>query len=400
MLETYGYKDIIVENIAEGYVPEGFYNYIIRSGDLEMFKKFYDYHRHITPLLYLLRRLGRNKDTEPFLNYLDNIYEGAYNDNHKNVCHKGEIIPIEKTTKTVTIPIIPVIDRETPVDTMLEEYNISQITVDFEFSYNNLGEDIGNFLDYKELKLDKTFLMRNQKFLAGLTLRERIILASYTFQGDRFVNLYLRKDPSLDTYISDGWVPDNRKFLNPLHYQLLDNVEQFKGSNDKDIYFKVVEWIKEKKYKKHADFVPLIRKCVEQYTEELLKIFSKAPTLKEETVVFRGSKTYYYKKSDKDVYTNVEFMSTTLSPKAALEFVEGDCCFNHIHLTAGTKVIFMEPITQTEREFEMLIPPNTNFKIMSNRTKLMRYGNDTSDYRFRVCYPATSYMRYTVLKTV
>lgn len=377
-----------------------FYYYIIFSGNLELFKKIYDYPRANKALLRALKKIGHNKETEPFFNYLDNIYQSIYNDNHKKVCYNNEIIPIEKTIKQITIPIIPIIDRKKPIDTPLDEYNIAPITVEFEFFHNNFGESYGSLFDYKGLKLDKTFLSRNQKFLSSLTMRERIILSGYTFQGDRFTNLYLRKDPSLDTYISE-WVPDNNKFLNPLYYQLLDNIEEFKKDKEYkgyNFHSELNEWIK--KNKKNKEFVPLIQRCIKQYTEELLGIFSKAPVLKEETVVFRGSKTYYYKKSNSDIYTNVEFMSTTLSPISALEFIEGDCCFNIIHLTPETKVIFMEPVTQTEGEMEIIISPNTNFKIISNKMQRGLRDNDISDYQTRVCYPMISYMRYTVLKTV
>lgn len=333
--------------------------------------------------------------------------------NHNDVCTKSDIIiPLINTTSVVSIPIEPVINQGKPRFILSQPDNLTQpYLASFKIKSNNFGLGIGNYLDnYKGVTLDKTFLFRNHKFLKELSPREKFILSGYTYQGDRLANLYLRKDSLVD-YIMN-WTPDlnvKGRFLNPLYFQLSDRLKSLRSKVIQTEAFKIngdelIQWLESNLKVRDDKFVSLIQDCVKQYTEELLSILNKAPELKEETVVFRGTKTYYYKKNKDDIFTNIDIMSTTINPNIALKFSgkeETECCFNQIHLSPGTKVIFMEPITQGEEEFEIIIPPNNNFKIISNTNKPYSYNKTkSSTYKEQSCLQSKYSMRYTILKTV
>jgi hypothetical protein len=84
-------------------------------------------------------------------------------------------------------------------------------------------------------------------------------------------------------------------------------------------------------------------------------------------VVFRGVTTMYYKKDNSDIFYNNTFMSTSLNPYTAFEFSAKDCCMKKIILKPGfNRIIFMEPITQVTGEYELLICPDTKFRILKH----------------------------------
>ena len=102
----------------------------------------------------------------------------------------------------------------------------------------------------------------------------------------------------------------------------------------------------DKKSDRVDEFYTIIEECIEKYIIELTDIFNKAPKLNKEMNVFRGTKTFYYGTDKSDVFVTGDFTSASISPKAAIEFTQGDCCFTQMRLKKGMKVIFMEPVTQ------------------------------------------------------
>ena len=168
-----------------------------------------------------------------------------------------------------------------------------------------------------------------------------------------------------------------------------------------------------KKVKRDDKFVELIKECVEEYIEELIKIFDKAPALDTEMVVFRGVSTMYYKKDNSDIFYNNTFMSTSLNPNTALEFSDRDCCMKKIILKPGfNRIIFMEPITQVTGEYELLICPDTEFRILKHEelkklntfnSRSLNDANDINKYDLfvtEICKPPILFKTFTTFESI
>jgi len=121
----------------------------------------------------------------------------------------------------------------------------------------------------------------------------------------------------------------------------------------------------------------------------------------------------YYKKDNSDIFYNNTFMSTSLNPYTALEFSAKDCCMKKIILKPGfNRIIFMEPITQVTGEYELLICPDTKFRILkheeSKKETTFNYteikdAEDIKKYDLflgEVCKPPVSFKTFTTMESV
>lgn len=129
----------------------------------------------------------------------------------------------------------------------------------------------------------------------------------------------------------------------------------------------VLKWLSEQN--RDEKFYTLIEKCIGNYVTDLINIFNKAPKLEKNLYVFRGTKTFYYGTEGSKVFTNMEFMSTSISPRLALNFTRDECYFTQIKLRPGSRVIFIEPVSQHWGELEVLIPPGNKFKVFKDKIR-------------------------------
>jgi len=114
-----------------------------------------------------------------------------------------------------------------------------------------------------------------------------------------------------------------------------------------------------------------------QYKEELTRIIEAAPRLPNPLIVYRGFQDEGYLTGLK--YINPDFISTSVSLDAALNFSQlrydmypkrhfGSRFLGGVYeITLGPTIpcIYMEPITQCEDEFEILLPPGLQFSFDS-----------------------------------
>lgn len=339
--------------------------YIIRSGDLYAFKTLYESSTGYFHMVDYINRIGQSADNTIIIDYINSTLD-FLTPKQKEICRNGKLVLSVQTRQTISIPFQKLLDPGNPTQLLTNGIKLYSPGIEtFEIETDNLGRGMMNFVEnYDPAKLDMNFFQQNHEFLMTLTAREVAILSGYTHQGDRLVNIILRKDSDIKEYIDSIWplsVKLTLENLIPIYYQLLDKVAIDKTVNA------VHDWIKSQP--RDDSFYRIIEECIETYVFELKNIFRKAPKIKTEMCVFRGSKTFYYGTEKSDVFINGDFMSASLSPYVPLKFVEGDCCFTQMRLKPGMKAIFMEPISQYTGEFEILISPGNRFKMLKNKIK-------------------------------
>ena len=286
--------------------------------------------------------------------------------------------------------------------------------MNYEFGKGDYDIGLMNYLDIKGLTIDRNFFKKNQEFLRDkLTVKEIFMLSGYTYNGDVLCNLVLRmksdntdkRKKNFKEYVVNWNIEEEEGYkLIPIFYQLSKRLNKYSYKDIKSYL---------KKVKRDEKFVELIKDCVEEYIEELKKIFDKAPVLENEMVVYRGVTTMYYKKDNSDIFYNNTFMSTSLNPNTALGFSYKDCCMKKIILKPGfNRIIFMEPITQVTGEYELLICPDTKFRILKHEKlkklnsinyKKINEAGSTEQYNLflnEICKAPISFKTFTTFESV
>jgi len=229
--------------------------------------------------------------------------------------------------------------------------------------------------NYRYPSVNTPIFGANQRFIDSLSTREIAVLSGYTNTGDRLINAYMRNNPNFNQIVLEnltnpyyeiydklpGLDSPWKQVIVPIYYQLLDKFPNMKGAD-------VNKWLQENS-KNNPNFYRIVRKCVEDLIYELLTIFAKVPPLQTDLTVFRGTQTLYVSENLKN-FTTTDFMSTTFNPFIALtRFSSSDCCLTQFNLKAGTRTIFMEPVTQSPTEMEFLLPPQQKFTIIKRQMK-------------------------------
>lgn len=369
-------------------------NYAILSGDLEIFRAVYPNPNGIgiTTIEELEKLIIKYPQVRPILEYALSAFDIG---NKQKICLQDIILPVTRRTEEVFIPINYII-KDIAHAIRKDEIPLEQSTTTIHFSVDcdNLGNGVKGFLeDYKGLESDPMFFQRNREFLSRLSKRELIVLSGYTNQGDQLTNLFLRRDPELKQYIKTILSGQQEGSI-PIHYQLLDRLPSIEQTEKG-----LKNWLVDNAGT--TQLYALVCESIEQYVTELKDIFAKAPELKKETVVYRGTKTFYYKREGSDIFTNIDFISTSFNPMIGINFTENDCCFTQFRLKGNTRAIFIEPVSQHPDEFELLIPPGYNFKILKNRIKKYNEIDPArTSYKSLFCYNTSRLLRHTLMANV
>jgi hypothetical protein len=332
---------------------------------------------------------------------------------------ENQYLPFENISYNIIIPITYYINAEEPTHVIRTSSLINLESI-MNYTFEKADYNIGlmKYLDVDGPTIDKNFFKKNQTFLKEtLSTKEIFMLSGYTFNGDVLANLFLKLKANVSPDAEDefseyvlNWRSEKKKNkrrqirLNSLFYQLAKRLNNY----DYDFVDSYLE-----KVKRDDAFIQLIKECVEEYVDDLKKIFDKAPSLDEDMVVFRGVSTMYYKKDNSDRFYNNTFMSTSLNPNTALDFSAKECCLKKITLKRGfNKIIFIEPITQVRGEYELLIPPDTEFKILKHeelkKETTFDYDHikDKDDdkrysyYLYELCRHPVSFKTFTTMESV
>lgn len=105
------------------------------------------------------------------------------------------------------------------------------------------------------------------------------------------------------------------------------------------------------------------------------------------------------------IHECIEQYITSISPNAAINFTEGDCCFTQMRLKPGMRVIFMEPLSQYQKEFEVLISPGNRFRMIKNKIKKLTRVEDPNvdtdmNYKHFACSEGKRDVRFTLMDSI
>jgi hypothetical protein len=219
------------------------------------------------------------------------------------------------------------------------------------------------------------WIQRQQKYTDSLSERDKTILSSYSYHGDKLINGYCRGNLSnddiahlLDADLKSFGVSETTDML-LLAYFLYDQYDLFSKRVELPPKSQLLQ-VKKPRYTspmyvcftKYFTFFTNIRNIatlLEQYKRELIRIISKSPKLTKPLVVYRGFQ--HEKHITSSTFVNNDFMSTSIDPNVSFNFAEitGVVYGGVYEITIDTNVpcIYLENSTLIRGEFEVLIPP-------------------------------------------
>jgi hypothetical protein len=264
-------------------------------------------------------------------------------------------------------------------------------------------------------------LDRQDKFYASLSYREMQMLQTYTLFGDRLLNNFLRQtredikglittmlrndmETPLDYQIVDRymglksaglWMPPYEEMFirNEEFDQLMARIgvsesmrSQFIGMINRircrEVVMRNQEWF--------SDFKNIKPMLYDLFTE-IMDVILRAPRPRAPIKVYRGMGSERQKSLR---FTAMDFWSTSISPKAAMEFARGVthnnrtlCCIYEITVNPGVPCMFLDPISKVANEMEILMVPSTIYKSAAEVRKKGMYpmkGLDKPIYIYTV----------------
>lgn len=100
-------------------------------------------------------------------------------------------------------------------------------------------------------------------------------------------------------------------------------------------------------------------------------IFDKGIILKEDLVVVRRQKNPMKNYAKGDIYHSDSFLATSISenvkPNTYGKYI------NYIVIPKGTKIFYLEGITETTEEFEVVINKNCDLKLIEEKSELITH---------------------------
>jgi hypothetical protein len=185
--------------------------------------------------------------------------------------------------------------------------------------------------------LPTEYFKEQDTFYKNLSDEDKNILKSYTLYGDRVLNAVLRKNYNTADLLA--------------YVQLMQ--EKYGDKVVKDLFgveFKEIN---------NENVVDLSN----TYLNKFMNVFNKAPTVKKEFTVFRGTKE-----------PTPQFgglLSTTYNALGyQLNLFSGpSCCVYELKLKEGVKALWMAPISEFNTEHEIIVSPNVSVTIARETTK-------------------------------
>ena len=100
-------------------------------------------------------------------------------------------------------------------------------------------------------------------------------------------------------------------------------------------------------------------------------IFDKGIILKEDLVVVRRQKSPMKNYANRNIYHSDSFLATSISENVKPN--EYGKYINYIVLPKGTKIFYLEGITATTDEFEVLVDKNSNLKLIEEKSEFITH---------------------------
>jgi hypothetical protein len=240
-------------------------------------------------------------------------------------------------------------------------------------------------------------------YVTSLSPREKFILTSYSYRGDRLVNRYLRDERSDVTNLlkamvgleDDNGDNNNNNYNNNNAYD--NNNNDGNSSSRKSIPFKYqiydnykklarfgIEFPEKKLMRTMNDlvYVQIVKKNLELFAnsdvmlilskaffEDLMRIFMKAPRLPRPIITYRGVVSETHVKGFD--FRSIDFQSTSLNPVTALDFTK-QYPFTYSELFKLTDRI--EEFTYQRKPFREMDLYTKVDELFNDLQRLQKYG--------------------------
>ncbi len=241
-------------------------------------------------------------------------------------------------------------------------------TYTYEMKYNDYNKKFVNKMQ-QFLNIDniQSFLDQQSAFLQSLSLREIYCLKYYTYHGDVYVNAFLDGTftPQIIQSIGDSII-DEGSDLCYFFYQFLDYFTMNKFYNDIEVNIQDNEQFIEFLSENYLSFNEKIYNFVfSQYINDMKGIFDKAPLTNHRIILYRGIKdNYILQKSNRGFYKTNHISSTSLFAEVAFSYTRSkNRMMLKVIVDKGLPIIFLEGITISPKEFEVILPINATLYI-------------------------------------
>lgn len=263
--------------------------------------------------------------------------------------------------------------------------------------------------DQAALEIDPKWLKAQDDYILRLKPDQLFDLFGYTFNGDVFVNNYLRESfsvPEFMEYLRTFDIAQDVYFA--LFFPAMRVLKRFSKTPDiirtifdhtpSDVEVQNVMAIvaAESNVMKYMSLIAVAAKLswdrfwkvvIEDYIDSLDTIIRGAPVTPKPMVLYRGVKDDYILKDYKNdkslcVHVSKSYVSTSASVAVADDFVdyENKCCFIRLHVPAGAQMIMMMGVS-SYNEAEFLLRRRTQFYIQKARMEKFCQGTYNLEMR-------------------
>jgi len=195
---------------------------------------------------------------------------------------------------------------------------------------------------------DEAWFQRNDEYLQGLSVREKMALVAMTNKSQQHVQGYILNGRLTREFMDRirSWKSRIYGYL-PIFFPLLDRYGDPSISVSKN-YRRIVRTV-----------CPgltdeIITDCVRDLHKEVVEIFRRAPKTTRDLVLYRG-----LKHQPRSQWTRQGFAATTLDPFHALHYAEQ--CLQQIRVLPGTPLLFLGGLSSFRTELECLLPDTVQF---------------------------------------
>jgi hypothetical protein len=252
-----------------------------------------------------------------------------------------------------------------------------------------LGNDIDGLLN------NKRWFQMQADYQKKLPFLKQLFILNYTLRGDRVVNHTINNLFRMDYFLNlekvEPGIHWSNKEVFPLypifiHVMTTDynkwktiflknkgTIKLLKGCGisgnhevikPKSVVFQNYKYTMDNVFRSHSIKHEFFKLLAEEYVKELNKIIIESPPLSHNLIVYKGVRGMdYLNFSEKNTYTNKQFISTSFNFKYSLHFPRNYCCMQKIFLLKGTRVLF--PVMSYFTEYELILPPNRKMYAVS-----------------------------------
>ena len=258
--------------------------------------------------------------------------------------------------------------------------------------------------DVDGLRRNEDWFATQKAYQMTLPFLKQLVILTYTHGGDAMIHAYLDGEFTIErTFVNDKY---RASFVYPLFPVLIyvltsrshrrEWIQTFKssvvrmsprdaenlltmcGAYDEmyspqrpvrrgDLIFKNYKQVVDKVFRQEAMDAAFYEMLMKEYVSLLKHVILDSPPLFHHLVVYKGVKSLAYMDfSDRNMYTNKRFISTTYNAKVATgsTFTNPRCCVQKITLLKGSRCLF--PVLTYYSEHEILLPPGRMMYATSN----------------------------------